>query len=78
MRNFLVNVNGTQYEVAVEEIDGKAAPKAAPVQAAPVAAPVAAPSLLRGKSMEEIVAQIGPTAEIIERIRPVYNFKAAD
>lgn len=43
MRNFLVNVNGTQYEVAVEEIDGKAAPKAAPVQAAPVAAPAAAP-----------------------------------
>ncbi len=44
MRNFLVNVNGTQYEVAVEEIDGKAAPavKAAPV-AAPAAAPVAAP-----------------------------------
>ena len=43
MRNFLVNVNGTQYEVAVEEIDGKAAPvaKAAPA-AAPVAAPIAA------------------------------------
>ena len=30
------------------------------------------------KSMEEIVAQIGPTAEIIQRITPVYNFKAAD
>ena len=30
------------------------------------------------KSMEEIVAQIGPTAEVIQRIRPVYNFKAAD
>lgn len=30
------------------------------------------------KSMDEIVAQIGPTAEIIERITPVYNFKAAD
>lgn len=29
-------------------------------------------------TMDEIVAQIGPTAEIIERIRPVYNFKAAD
>ena len=45
MRNFLVNVNGTQYEVAVEEIDGKAAPavKAAPAAAAPVAAPAAAP-----------------------------------
>ena len=30
------------------------------------------------KSMDEIVTQIGPTAEIIERITPVYNFKAAD
>lgn len=30
------------------------------------------------KSMDEIIAQIGPTAEIIKRIRPVYNFKAAD
>lgn len=30
------------------------------------------------KSMDEIVAQIQPTAEIVERIRPVYNFKAAD
>ena len=30
------------------------------------------------KSMDEIIDQIGPTAEIIERIRPVYNFKAAD
>jgi biotin carboxyl carrier protein len=44
MRNFLVNVNGTQYEVAVEEIDGKAAPAAKPAPVvAPVAAPVAAP-----------------------------------
>ena len=39
MRNFLVNVNGTQYEVAVEEIDGKAAPAAKP---APAAAPAKA------------------------------------
>ena len=30
------------------------------------------------KSLDEIVSQIGPTAEIIERIRPVYNFKAAE
>jgi RNA-splicing ligase RtcB len=28
------------------------------------------------KSLDEIVAQIGPTAEIIERLRPVYNFKS--
>lgn len=30
------------------------------------------------KSMEEIVAQIEPTVEIVERIKPVYNFKAAE
>lgn len=38
MRTFLVNVNGTQYEVAVEEIDGKITPAAKP---APAAAPAA-------------------------------------
>ena len=49
MRNFLVNVNGTQYEVAVEEIDGKTAPAAKPAQAAaPVAAPVAAAPVAGG------------------------------
>lgn len=30
------------------------------------------------KSLDDIVSQIGPTAEIVERIRPVYNFKASD
>ena len=30
------------------------------------------------KSMDEIVEQIGPTAQIVQRIRPVYNFKASD
>ena len=30
------------------------------------------------KSMDEIVSQIGPTAEIVERIKPIYNFKAGD
>ncbi|MDR1132133.1 MAG: RtcB family protein [Oscillospiraceae bacterium] len=30
------------------------------------------------KSMDEIVAQISPTAEIVERIKPVYNFKATE
>lgn len=42
MRNFLVNINGTSYEVAVEEIDGKAAP--APVAAPKAAAAPAAPA----------------------------------
>lgn len=30
------------------------------------------------KSMDEIVSQIEPTADIVEHIFPVYNFKAAD
>ena len=30
------------------------------------------------KPMDEIVANIAPTAEIISRIRPIYNFKAGD
>ena len=41
MRKFLVNVNGTSYEVEVEEIDGAAAPKAAPAAPAPAPAPAA-------------------------------------
>ena len=30
------------------------------------------------KGIDDIVSQIGPTAEIVERIQPVYNFKAAE
>ena len=41
MKKYRVNVNGTVYEVDVEDISG-AAPVAAPA-AAPAAAPVAAP-----------------------------------
>ena len=30
------------------------------------------------KSIDEIVANIEPTVEIVKRIRPIYNFKAAE
>ena len=40
MKKYRVNVNGTAYEVEIEEMNG--APAAAPVAAAPAAAPVAA------------------------------------
>lgn len=30
------------------------------------------------KSMEDIVENIGPTAEILQVIKPVYNFKASE
>ena len=41
MKNYRVVVNGTAYEVAIEELNGATAPAAAPV-AAPVAAPAPA------------------------------------
>ena len=44
MKNYRINVNGTAYDVAVEEL-GAGAVSAAPAAAAPVAAaPVAAPA----------------------------------
>lgn len=30
------------------------------------------------KLMDDIVAQIGPTAEVVERIKAIYNFKASE
>ena len=30
------------------------------------------------KSMDEIIDQIEPTVEIVQRIRSVYNFKSSD
>ena len=29
------------------------------------------------KSMENLLANIGPTAEILHHIKPIYNFKAS-
>lgn len=42
MKNYRITVNGTSYDVSVEELSGGAAPAAAPVAAAPVAAPAPA------------------------------------
>ena len=49
MKNYRITVNGTSYDVSVEELSGGAAPVAAPVAAAPVAAPApaAAPAAYR-------------------------------
>lgn len=60
MRNFIVTVNGTTYEVAVEEIDAKAAEvKAAapaPAPAAPKAAPKAGDSTVNAPMPGNILA----------------------
>ena len=42
MKNYRITVNGTSYDVSVEELSGGAAPAASPVAAAPVAAPAPA------------------------------------
>lgn len=44
MKNYRITVNGTSYDVSVEELAGGVAPVAAPVATAPVAAPAAAPA----------------------------------
>ena len=44
MKNYRITVNGTSYDVSVEELAGGVDPVAAPVAAAPVAAPAAAPA----------------------------------
>jgi RNA-splicing ligase RtcB len=30
------------------------------------------------KNIDEILGHIGPTADVVERLRPVYNFKASE
>ena len=44
MKNYRITVNGTSYDVSVEELAGGVAPAAAPVAAAPVAATAPAAS----------------------------------
>lgn len=41
MKNYRITVNGTSYDVSVEELAGGVAPVAAPVAAAPAPAPAA-------------------------------------
>ena len=51
MRKFIVNVNGTSYEVEVEEIDGSAAKNVSAAPAAPAAAPASAAPAAGGKTV---------------------------
>lgn len=81
MRNFLVNVNGTQYEVAVEEIDGKAAPAAKP---APAAAPVAAPVVAAAAGATKVTAPMPGTilgvnvkeGDVVKAGQPIFVLEA--
>lgn len=56
MRNFLINVNGTKYEVAVEEIDPKEAAKTPAPAAAPASAPAPAAAPKAAGEGEKVTA----------------------
>lgn len=60
MRKYNVNVNGTAYEVTVEEVKGGAAPAPAPA-AAPAAAPAPAPAAAPAGEGEQITAPMPGT-----------------
>ncbi len=60
MRKYNVNVNGTAYEVTVEEVQGGAAPVAAPA-AAPVPAPAPTPAPAAAGSGEPVSAPMPGT-----------------
>ena len=59
MKKYTITVNGTAYEVEVEEMGGVAAPKAAAPKAAPAAAPAAAPKAAAPKAAPKAAAPAG-------------------
>ena len=82
MRNFLVNVNGTQYEVAVEEIDGKAAPAAkpapaaAPAKAAPAAAAPAGGAKVTAPMPGTILGVNVKDGDVVKAGQPIFVLEA--
>ena len=72
MRNFVITVNGTSYEVAVEEVEAGAAPVAAAPVAAPAAAPKAAPKAAAPKAVagEKVTAPMpGDVLVVLEAMK---------
>lgn len=61
MRKYNVNVNGTAYEVTVEEIKGGAAAPAAAPAPAPAAAPAPAPAAAPAGAGEQVTAPMPGT-----------------
>ena len=57
MKNYRITVNGTSYDVTVEELSGGAAPAAAPV-AAPVAAPAPAAAPAPSRQHQQVEPEV--------------------
>ena len=70
MRNFIVTVDGKQYQVGVEEVGATAsvAPVAAPVAAAPVAAPAAPKAATTASSPANGTKFLAPMPGMIKKL----------
>ena len=70
MRNFLVNVNGTSYEISVEEIDGKT------VAAQPAAAPAAGETTVKAPMPGNILSVNVKTGDAVKKGQVVMILEA--
>ncbi len=66
MKNLRITVNGTAYDVQVEELGGSAAPASAPAPAAKPAAPVPAPAASGSDGAVKVTAPMPGTVVRIE------------
>ena len=80
MKKYTITVNGTAYEVEVEEMGGVAAPKAAAPKAAPAAAPAAAPKAAPAAAPAPAAKPVAAGAATISAPMPgkVLEVKAGD
>ena len=80
MRKFIVNVNGSSYEIEVEEIAAGAATPVAAAPAAPVAAPVTAPAPaaapVAASAGQEVVESPMPGNILDVRVKPGDSVKS--
>ena len=75
MKKYTITVNGTAYEVEVEDMGGAAAPKAAAPKAAPAAAPAAAPKAAPAAAPAPAAKPVAAGAATISAPMPVKLWK---
>ena len=66
MKNLRVTVNGTSYDVQVEELGGSTAPAAAPAKAAPAPAAAPAPTASGNEGAVKVTAPMPGTVVRVE------------
>lgn len=71
MKSYTITVNGTAYEVTVEETGSVSAPAAAPKAAAPAAAPKAAPAAPKAAAPAAGAGAVKVTASVPGKVLKV-------